>query len=116
MKSFNKKSIIDFTIGIFLFIFAFLNLLQGFGIISFLPKILANILVIEIKSDDDVNEINRGKLKYAKIYFNELNKKQNTEKYYFYFLSQTDYSAFFDKVIKNKQLSYISNLEAELSN
>lgn len=83
---------------------------------DFFIKIGKNILVVEIKSDDDINEVNRGKLKWAKKHFDELNKKQNKLIYSFYFLSQLDYSTFFEKVIKNKNFNYTSNLEAELSN
>lgn len=81
---------------------------------DFFIKIEKNILVVEIKSDEDITEVNRGKLKWAKRHFEELNKKQKKQNYYFYFLSPTDFSTFFDKVIKQKRFDYISNLEAEL--
>jgi len=82
---------------------------------DFFIKIGKDILVVEIKSDDDVTEVNKGKLKWAKRHFEELNKKQEKQNYHFYFLSPSDFSTFFEKVVKNKQFNYISNLEAELS-
>jgi type III restriction enzyme len=83
---------------------------------DFFIKIGKDILVVEIKSDDDVTEVNKGKLKWAKRHFEELNKRQEKQNYHFYFLSQSDFSTFFEKVVKNKQFNYISNLEAKLSN
>jgi type III restriction enzyme len=83
---------------------------------DFFIKINKHILVIEIKSDEDVTEVNRGKLKWAKKHFEEINQKQKSQVYHFYFLSPADFSPFFSKVIKNKDFDYISNLEAELSN
>jgi len=82
---------------------------------DFFIKIEKDILVVEIKSDEDITEVNKGKLRWAKRHFEELNKKQKRQNYHFYFLSPTDFSTFFEKVIKNKQFSYTSNLEAELS-
>jgi len=83
---------------------------------DFFIKIDKHILVVEIKSDEDVTEVNKGKLKWAKIHFGELNKRQKKQMYHFYFLSPADFSTFFEKVIKQKKFDYISNLEAELSN
>jgi len=83
---------------------------------DFFIKIGKDILVVEIKSDEDVTEVNKGKLKWARRHFEELNKKQKRQNYHFYFLSPTDFSTFFEKVIKQKKFDYISNLEAELSN
>jgi type III restriction enzyme len=82
---------------------------------DFFIKIGNDILVVEIKSDEDITEVNRGKLKWAKKHFEELNKKQKKQVYHFYFLSSADFSTLFEKVIKQKKLDYISNLEAELS-
>ncbi len=83
---------------------------------DFFLKIGKDILVVEIKADVDITEINKGKLKWAKKHFGELNKKQKKQVYNFYFLSPADFSTFFEKVIKQKKFDYISNLEAELSN
>ncbi len=81
---------------------------------DFFIKIGKDILVVEIKSDEDITEVNKGKLKWAKRHFKELNKKQKRQNYHFYFLSPTDFSTFFEKVIKESKFDYTSNLEAEL--
>lgn len=81
---------------------------------DFLIKIGKNILVIEIKGDEDITEVNRSKLKYAKKHFQEVNKKQKKFKYYFKFLSPKDYSSFFDSIRSGVYREYVSNLEADL--
>jgi type III restriction enzyme len=82
---------------------------------DFFIKIGKNILVVEIKGDEDVTEVNRGKLKYARKHFEEINKKQSKFRYYFKFLSPQDYGPFFDSVRSGTYKEYVSNLEAELS-
>jgi len=81
---------------------------------DFFIKIGNDILVVEIKGDEDVSEENKGKLKYAKKHFEELNKKQRERKYYFKFLSPQDFSSFFESIKKGTYRDYVSNLEAEL--
>ena len=78
-------------------------------------KIGKTILVVEIKGDEDITEVNKGKLLHAKRHFEELNKKQGDLEYYFKFLSPTDYSTFFESVKKGTYKHYVSNLEAELT-
>lgn len=81
---------------------------------DFFIKIDKDILVIEIKGDEDITAINKAKLRYAKRHFEEVNKKQNKLSYYFKFLSPADYSKFFESVKKGTYKNYVSNLEAEL--
>jgi type III restriction enzyme len=81
---------------------------------DFFIKIANDILVVEIKGDEDVTSINKSKLKYAKSHFDEVNKKQNELSYYFKFLSPADYSKFFESIKKGTYKDYVSNLEAEL--
>lgn len=81
---------------------------------DFFIKIGNDVLVVEIKGDEDVSEENKGKSKYAKKHFEELNKKQHVHKYYFKFLSPQDFSPFFESIKKGTYREYISNLEAEL--
>jgi type III restriction enzyme len=81
---------------------------------DFILKIAEDILIIEIKSDEDVKEVNEKKLKYAKKHFAELNGKQTKYKYYFYFLSPLDFRTFFDSIKNKTYKNYVSNLEAEL--
>lgn len=52
-------------------------------------------MVVEIKSDEAIAEGNKAKLKYARIHFEELNKKQKKLKYYSKFLSPQDFLQFF---------------------
>lgn len=77
-------------------------------------RIGKDILVVEIKSDEDITEVNNAKLKYAEKHFEELNKKQSKQKYYFKFLSPQDYPQFFEALLKGKYKNYVSNLMAEL--
>lgn len=81
---------------------------------DFFIKIGKDILVVEIKGDEDITEINKGKLKYAKKHFQEINKKQRKFRYYFKFLSPEDYTPFFDSIKASTYKDYVSNLEAEL--
>jgi type III restriction enzyme len=81
---------------------------------DFFIKIGKDIFVVEIKSDEDVTEENRAKLKYAAQHFNELNRKQKKFKYHFKFLSPQDFQLFFEAIKKGTCAKYTSNLEAEL--
>jgi type III restriction enzyme len=81
---------------------------------DFFIKIGKDILVVEIKSDEDVTEVNKAKLKYAEEHYKELNKAQNKFKYYFKFLSPQDFAQFFEALCKKKYTQYTSNLMAEL--
>ena len=69
---------------------------------------------MEIKSDEDINEINKAKMKYAVEHFKELNKTQSKFKYYFKFLSPQDFAQFFEALKNKNYQKYVSNLEAEL--
>lgn len=59
-----------------------------------------NVAVVETKSDGDDSEINCAKYRAGKRHFELLNKALEKEssqrRYFFYFLSPTDYSTFFD--------------------
>ena len=81
---------------------------------DFFIKIGKDVLVVEIKSDEDITEINKAKLKYAEEHFRELNKAQNKFKYYFKFLSPQDFPQFFEAIKKKEYAKYTSNLMAEL--
>ena len=81
---------------------------------DFFIKIGKDILVVEIKSDEDITEENKAKLKYARMHFEELNKKQKKFKYYFKFLSPQDFAQFFEAIKAGNYATYTSNLEAEL--
>lgn len=83
---------------------------------DFFIKIGNDILVIEIKSDEDVNDINKAKMKFAKAHFNELNNKKLKQRYYFKFLTPKNYSVFFDSIENDTYREFVTDLDAELSN
>ena len=80
----------------------------------------AHFIVIEIKSDGDVSEENKAKLKYGVQHFKDLNKeleKQKIdEKYHFHFLSPNSYDVFFDHLRNGiiKEFEFRSDLEDKL--
>lgn len=81
---------------------------------DFFIKINKEILVIEIKGDEDITAINKAKLRYTKSHFKEVNNKQKDLTYHFKFLSPADYSKFFESIKNGTFEDYVSNLEAEL--
>jgi len=83
---------------------------------DFFIKIGNDILVVEIKSDEDVSDINKAKMKFAKAHFEELNNKGLKQKYYFKFLSPKDFSTLFDSILNKTYQNYVTDLDAELSN
>jgi type III restriction enzyme len=83
---------------------------------DFFIKIKNDILVIEIKSDADITEVNKAKSKHANIHFQELNDRKLKQKYHFKFLSPKDYTSFFDSIINDHYKDYVADLDAELLN
>jgi len=84
---------------------------------DFFIKIGDNILVIEIKGDEEIkapSDENKAKYKAAKRHFRTLNKQQNTLKYYFNFLTPEDYDYYFDHLRKGNY-NFNSKLDAELA-
>ncbi|HLE07698.1 MAG TPA: DEAD/DEAH box helicase family protein [archaeon] len=81
---------------------------------DFFMKSENDILIVEIKGDEDISEENQSKLIWAETHISELNSKQNKRKYYFYFLSPEDFSKFFEEVIKKGNRKYESSLMAQL--
>lgn len=72
------------------------------------------IIVVEIKSDDDLTVKNKDKLEGAISYFNKLNQKLNNKYLYeVHFLDPQSYSDFFEKVIKENKV-FKSKLHANL--
>ncbi|MBN1970069.1 MAG: DEAD/DEAH box helicase family protein [Candidatus Delongbacteria bacterium] len=75
-------------------------------------------IVVEIKSDNDVNEDNKAKNKYAKLHFDNLNKelkaKNINEMYHFHFLSPNSYVVFFDYLRNGKLIEDKFTSELEL--
>lgn len=73
-----------------------------------------DVLVIEIKMDDDVNDENRAKLRYAREHFKRLNDLQKRVHYDFKMLSPSSYDAFFQALREGKHRVFRSGLEAAL--
>lgn len=76
-----------------------------------------DVLVVEIKADDDDSRRNKAKLRDAKEHFMRLNAKLKTAeelwRYHFYFLSEADYGTFFTAMGKH-EFGYRSSLTAQL--
>ena len=83
---------------------------------DFFIKIKDNILVVEIKGDEEIREPsdeNKAKYKAAKKHFDTLNEQQDKYKYYFSFLTPEDYDYYFDH-LRSGNYSFSSKLDAEL--
>lgn len=79
-----------------------------------------HFVIVEIKSDGDVSDENRAKLKYGVQHFKDLNREleklEIDEKYHFHFLSPNSYDVFFDHLRNGKLIQYDfkSDLEDKL--
>jgi type III restriction enzyme len=82
-------------------------------IIKFTNNETTIFVVVEIKEDDDISDINKAKNKYAKSHFKTLNEKlleSNIKEYYkFYFLSPNSYTAFFE-YLRDGRLTSMENV------
>jgi len=81
---------------------------------DFFIKIGSDIIVVETKMDDDISDENKAKLGYAKYHFENVNKLQNKQKYYFKFLSPSSFDLFFNSLEVGTYKSFKSELEAKL--
>jgi type III restriction enzyme len=79
-----------------------------------------HFVIVEIKSDGDVTDENKAKLRYGVQHFKDLNKELEKlkidEKYHFHFLSPNSYDVFFDHLRNGKLIQYDfkSDLEDKL--
>tara|TARA_B100000315_G_C14590687_1_gene595572 strand:- start:92 stop:487 length:396 start_codon:yes stop_codon:yes gene_type:complete len=83
---------------------------------DFFIKLDKNILVIEIKGEEEIknpSDENKVKFKAAKKHFFILNNQQSNIHYFFNFLTPEDYDYFFDHLQK-KNFKFNSKLDAEL--
>lgn len=83
---------------------------------DFFIKINKNILIVEIKGDEEIrdpSDENKAKYKAAKKHFDTLNEQQSKLKYYFNFLTPEDYDYYFDH-LREGNLNFNSKLDAEL--
>lgn len=69
-----------------------------------------DILVVEIKKDDDDSKENVAKNRDAQKHFEIINKKEGSQHYYFFFLSPEDYTEFFQAVRENRYGAFKSSL------
>lgn len=72
------------------------------------------ILVVEIKSDQEEANETRAKLRDSSLHFAELNKKQNEFEYLFFMLSPQDYENFFIGLANETMKQYQSKLMEKL--
>lgn len=73
-----------------------------------------DIIVVEIKMDNDVSDENKAKLRYAKEHFGRVNDLQKEQRYYFKFLSPCSFDLFFRALANGTYNNFKSELEAKL--
>ncbi len=73
-----------------------------------------DVVVVEIKMDNDVSDENRAKLRYAKEHFERVNDLQKEQRYYFKFLSPKSFDLFFKALRNGAYKDFKSELEAKL--
>jgi len=73
-----------------------------------------DIVVVEIKMDDDITGENKAKLRYAKEHFERINGLQQKQRYYFKFLSPGSFVLFFKVLNDGTYKDFKSELEAKL--
>lgn len=81
---------------------------------DFFLKIGTDIIVVEIKMDNDVSDENRAKLRYSKEHFDRVNGLQKEQRYYFKFLSPVSFELFFEALNNGTYKDFKSELEAKL--
>jgi len=90
---------------------------RGYFNPDFFIKKGKDILVIEIKGDEEINDPsdeNKGKYRYARQHFETLNKQQSECRYFFHFLTPQSYDAFFQFLREGKYESFVSALDEAL--
>ena len=81
---------------------------------DFFIKVDNDIIVVEIKMDNDVLDENKAKLRYSKEHFARVNELQKEQRYYFKFLSPESYDLFFKALRDGTYKDFRSELEARL--
>jgi len=81
---------------------------------DFFIKVGNDIIVVEIKMDNDVSDENIAKLRHAQGHFTNVNELQKKQKYYIKFLSPRSYDLFFKALREKKYKDFKSELEAKL--
>ena len=73
-----------------------------------------DVVVVELKYDQDVSDENRAKHRFATEHFARLNKLQSDARYSMKFLSPSSYDAFFQALKTGTVPAFVSALEAKL--
>jgi type III restriction enzyme len=81
---------------------------------DFFIKVDNDIVVVEIKMDNDVSDENKAKLRYAGEHFARVNELQEEQRYYFKFLSPGSYDLFSKALREKTYRDFRSELEAKL--
>jgi len=81
---------------------------------DFFIKVDRDIIVAEIKMDNDVTDENRAKLRYAREHFERVNELQKEQRYCFKFLSPKSFDLFFKALSNGIYKDFKSELEARL--
>jgi type III restriction enzyme len=81
---------------------------------DFFIKVDNDIIVVEIKMDNDISDENRAKLRYSREHFDRVNELQKEQKYYFKFLSPGSFDLFFRALREKTYKDFRSELEAKL--
>ena len=90
---------------------------RGYFNPDFFVKKGNDILVIEIKGDEEISEPsaeNRGKYRHGWEHFQTLNQQQSECQYLLHFLTPQDYDTFFSFLRENNYDSFVSSLDAAL--
>ncbi|MBU0478756.1 DEAD/DEAH box helicase family protein [bacterium] len=81
---------------------------------DFFIKAGSDIIVVEIKMDDDISDENKAKLRYTREHFARVTELQKEQRYYFKFLSPGSYDLFFKSLREKTHRDFKSELEAKL--
>lgn len=81
---------------------------------DFFIKVNNDIIVVEIKMDNDVSDENKAKLRYAREHFAKVNELQKEQRYDFKFISPESYDLFFKALREKAYKDFKSELEAKL--
>jgi type III restriction enzyme len=73
-----------------------------------------DVLVIELKANDDDSDENKAKLRYATAHFERVNEAQDDAMYHMKFVSPVSYDAFFQAMKDGTAASFESELQALL--
>jgi type III restriction enzyme len=81
---------------------------------DFFIKIGDDIVVVEIKMDNDVSDENKAKLRYSKEHFERVNGLQKEQRYYFKFLTPGSFDLFFKALSEKTYKDFRSELQPKL--